>query len=245
MPTLSEPHYSNVILIGQDGKLLSTISSRKAKWYLKKKLAEEISAPAPYARAIKINFAHNQPHEVESWDLGVNDNQCVLCGCEESLTLHHIVPRVIRRYFPVEIKGHSREWCVLLCESCHTKVELKTQPIYKKNFPNYIRHGEDWKISLQVIKDKGNLEKIPTDKLNKMLADANYASIDEIPPLSAEVRRNLYAYRSNVHQKSIEEWANQFIQEHGGIEGTHQYFLNLFLSCKPKYLPGWFADLIK
>lgn len=245
MPTLSEPHYSNVILIGQDGKLLSTISSRKAKWYLKKNLAVEIPAPAPYSRALQINFTHNQPKEAESWDLGVNDNQCVICGCEDLLTLHHIVPRVVRRYFPVEIKGHSREWCVLLCEPCHTKVELITQPIYKVDFPDYVRQKDDWKVSLQVIKDKGNMEKIPVDKLKEMLASAGYSSIDDIPPLSPEDKKNLYALRSSSHQKTIEEWANKFIQDHDGIEGTQQYFLNLFLACKPQYLPEWFADLVK
>ena len=245
MAALSRPHYANVILIGHDGKHLSTISDKKAKWYLERNLAAEITAPAPYARALKLNFVNKQTNDSEVWDLAVTNNQCVICGTGKELTLHHIVPRVIRRYFPVEIKGHSREWCVLLCESCHTHVEFVSQPIYKTTFPDYKRGEKDMNIALQVIKSKGNLERIPGDKLQEMFSRSDYNTIEEIPELTSLDKQTIHVIRGETQQALIREWAENFIKEQGGIEGTQQYFLNLFLTFNPKYLPEWFADLKK
>ena len=247
MPGQSSPHYANVVLIAQDGRPLSTISHRRAKWYLKKNLAIEIPAPAPYTRALQINFTHKQQGQAEKWDLEVSDNCCVMCGTTQNMTLHHIVPRVIRRYFPFEVKSHAREWCVLLCESCHNNVEAVSQPIYKVKFPYSSPKDKHMDMALQVIKHKGNLDKIPEEKLKGMLAESSFKSIEEIPDLNPESNRGLAkelsSRRSNTQQRLIEAWANDFIQEHGGIDGTHQYFYDLFLTFKPQYLPKWFRDL--
>lgn len=242
MEVLTTPHYANVILIGQDGKHLSTISYKKARWYLSKNLATEVPAPAPYSRALQLNFTHKQKDDSEKWDLAVSDNQCVICGTTEDLTLHHIVPRVIRRHFPFEVKGHSREWCTLLCEPCHMNVEMVTQPIYKKDFPHYKQGEKDMNLALQVIKSKGNLEKIPVDKLTQMMAQSDYKNVDDIPLPNLD-KQAINLQRSNNQLALIEVWANNFIKDHGGIDGTHQYFYDLFLTFKPQYLPKWFRDL--
>ena len=247
MPTLSTPHYANVLLIGQDGKHLSTISSKKAKWYLRKNLAVEVPAPEPYARALQINFTHKQVGDAEKWDLEVSDNCCVMCGTTQELTLHHIVPRVIRRYFPFEVKSHAREWCVLLCEDCHIKVEAVSQPIYKVKFPYSSPKDEHMDMALQVIKHKGNLDKVPAEKLKRMLAESSYATAADIPDLDTDSNRSLTRFmgtrRSNIQQQLIEAWAKEFIQEHGGIDGTHQYFYDLFMTFNPQHLPKWFIEL--
>jgi hypothetical protein len=243
MAALSTPHYANVLLMGQEGKHLSTISYKKAKWYLSKNLAVEVPAPAPYSRALQITFQHKQKSESEKWDLVVSNNQCVICGTKDDLTLHHIVPRVIRRHFPFEVKGHSREWCALLCEPCHIHVELVSQPIYKKDFPEYSPGQEDMNMSLRVIKAKNNLHKIPPEKLKEMLARSSYKTIEEVPEFTPSDRREVHSQRSVVQKKLIEEWAHKFIAEKGGLDGVHRYFFDLFLTFKPKYLPDWFYEL--
>lgn len=241
MNVLSYPHYSNFLLIGKDGKHLSTISRRKANWYLDRNLASEVNAPHPYAKALMLHFDHKQKGESEMWDLAVVSNQCVVCGKTNNLTLHHIVPRVIRRHFPVEIKGHSREWCVLLCNECHNKVEEQTQPHYKIKFPYLPKPNTDF--TLKVIKNRGNIYKIPADKVKQLLSTSSFNSIAEIPDLTNEEKRNWHTRRSDLHQNLIESWGKDFIKEHGGIEGVQQYFFNLFMQCNPKYLPEWFHQL--
>ncbi len=243
MPAQAHPHYANVILIGMDGTHLSTISKRKAEWYLKRELADEIPPVAPYGRALKLKFVHKKS-STEYWDLVVNKNQCVMCGSPDGLTLHHIVPRIIRRYFPDEIKGHAREWCVLLCETCHVHVEVMSQPIYKKDFPNYVREDNDIDLSLSIIKASGNLYKIPEDRQAIMLAKSSYKTVDEVPPLTL-TKKEIGMMRSQSHERAIKEWADAFVQEHGGIAGTHRYFLNLFLSFNLKFPPVWFDELKK
>lgn len=245
MASQSTPHYANVLLMGQDGKHLSTISYKKAKWYLVKNLAVEVTPPSPYPKALQITFQHKQKAEAEKWDLNISNNQCVMCGTKEELTLHHIVPRVIRRYLPFEVKGHSREWCVLLCEPCHNHVELVSQPIYKKDFPKYSACTDDMDMSLRVIKSKCNLHRIPSQKLQQMLSLSSYKSIEEVPELTSADKRMNHSYRSVAQLRLIEEWAHKFVEEQGGVKGVHRYFFNLFLTFKPKHLPDWFDELLQ
>jgi hypothetical protein len=192
---------------------------------------------------LQITFQHKQQKESEKWDLVVSNNQCVMCGKKDELTLHHIVPRVIRRHFPLEVKGHAREWCALLCEPCHTHVELVSQPIYKKDFPEYSPSKEDMDLSLRVIKAKNNIAKIPEDKLKEMLSRSSYKTIDEVPEFTPSDRRQVHSQRSVTQRKLITEWAHKFIEDKGGIDGVHRYFFDLFLTFNPKHLPDWFYEL--
>lgn len=238
--------YSNVLILGKEGEYLSTVSDRKANWYLKKDLANEVEPPAPYPRAIRLKFNHAAVKPPDKWDLHIGIDYCVLCGTPHMLSLHHIVPRVIRRTYPVEYKNHSREWCVLLCLDCHRKVEDETQPIYQKNIPSFKVHRGETNSTLQFVKHNGTINKIPPDRLQRLFDLSDYKTIDEIPPYRGiATKRQNWKRRSEAHQKEIQQWAETFIQEHGGIEGTNQYFLDLFLKFNPKYLPSWFEELIK
>lgn len=235
---LKSKYYSNVVILSRNGLPLSTVSTKKAKWYLLRNLASEvIPPPAPYPRAIQLNFAHKAESDPSPCDLLVSEDKCVMCGATTMLSLHHVVPHVIRRHFPPEHKDHAREWCVLLCTKCHQFVEEVTQPLYKKQFPQQKKNKDNINFSLQVIKAKGNIRKIPREKLNMFLNQSDYKSVDDIPDRQTISRKEHHQILSNTHLKSIEVWANDFIVKHGGIEGVKKYFSEIFLSLNPKYVP--------
>lgn len=242
---LSRKFYSNVLIVSKDGIPLSTVSDHKADWYLKRTLAQEISAPHPFPRAIQLNFVHQAEADPKAWDLHIGEDQCVMCGSPSKLSLHHIVPYVIRKHFPVEHKKHSREWCVLLCIECHTKVENYIQPIYKTEFPYGGKRPRNTNLTLRLVKKTGQIESIPPERLQLMLSRSDYKSVAEIPEYTSTGRNEHFANVSRLHQEALKTWALKFIDDHGGIDGTNQYFLELFMKSKPAYLPSWFSALFR
>jgi hypothetical protein len=240
------PHYSNILLLSRDGEPLSTISEKRYKWYLKKKLAIEVESPSieghTFEHAIQLTFEHNSFDDDSHHHITVSHNQCVICGKNEELSLHHVIPYVIRRHFPDKDKEHSREWCVLLCIECHNIVEELTQPIYKKNFPETNEY-KNYNISLQQLKHEGKIERVKPERLEKMLAQSDYKTIENIPPYLPENRIAFHKSLSNVMQSAIEVWANKFIEEKGGVEGVKSYFRDMFMSLQPKSLPKGYLEI--
>jgi len=56
--------------------------------------------------------------------------ECYLCSSEESLTIHHIVPKMFRNYFFTF--GHSSYLkcpTVVLCEDCHNDYEVEADAV--------------------------------------------------------------------------------------------------------------------
>lgn len=211
--------YSNIIIVTNDDKLLATISQRKANWYIRKGLATEmVPPPEGYPRAIKLTFEANVHRTPKQFEINVNANKCVICGKEDSLTRHHVIPYVIRKHFPLSQKQYSRQWCVLLCVDCHHNVEELTQPLYKQSFPSGKKFSNS-NLTLQMIKFKGHLNKLSPDKLSVLLELSDYKTVEEIPLFRKKNRTQSQRERSRHHFLEIKRWAKQFIKDHGGLRG--------------------------
>lgn len=236
--------YSNIIIVNCKGNLLATISKRKADWYIKRKLAKEMVPPPPgYPRAIKLNFEADVERNPKPFEINVNENKCVICGKENELTRHHVIPWVIRRYFPLKHKNYSRQWCVLLCVDCHEEVEMLTQPLYKSDFPKGVAARKNTDLTLQMIKDKGHLDKLSPDKLSILLERSTYKTVAEIPPYRTKNKAASRYSLKTLHEIEIKKWALKFIKDHDGIKGVKDYFRGIFLTMKPKFLPSGYLDL--
>lgn len=240
--TLTRPHYSNIVMLNVDATPLATISAQRAAWYLKKDLASEVEPPLKYKRAIQLKFNNNIKQGI-AHDLTVCEDKCVICASEESLTLHHCIPYVIRRHFPLKHKQHSRIWCVLLCSTCHVTVEEVTQPLYKMDFPEKGKFKRNRNSTLQAIKSRGHLNKLSPEKLALLLSDSDYKTVDDIPPIQVNQRLDLARIISKSHQDSIKEWAINFIKDNGGVEGTKKFFREIFLKMSPKFLPKGYLEI--
>ena len=238
-------HYTNAIVLSMEGNSICTMDGKRVKWYLARNLAKEVSPPYGYPRAIQLNFKPKMERKPQAYDITIIENQCVICGLGENLTLHHVVPHVIRKLFPVHEKEHSRQWCILLCLDCHKKVELITQPLYKKDYPNGVFLAkEKSSYTLRYLKSINMLDRLEPDKYARMMAEIGYKTEADIPsPATKEEKTALDGIQSKLHQKAITVWGHKFIEDHGGIPGTKTYFRELFLACKPIYIPEGYLDL--
>ena len=117
--------YGNCQVLSPDGILMFRCENKKANWYLNRNLAT-IEKEDPLT--IKLNFEptglgnHNK-----NYGLNEMENICVVCGIDEFLTRHHVVPHCYRRYFPIERKSHSFHDVVPLCVNCHEEYEKWAQ----------------------------------------------------------------------------------------------------------------------
>lgn len=113
--------YGNCQVLSPEGYLMFRCEDKKVNWYLKRNLAQVINNEP---LTIKLNFQpkghgnHNKPY-----GLSEMANMCVVCGTEEFLTRHHVVPICYRRFFPVEKKSHNFHDVLSLCVDCHENYE--------------------------------------------------------------------------------------------------------------------------
>ena len=113
--------YGNVHFQGPSGETMFHGDNEKALWYLNRNLVEVISRDPP---VLRFTFSPGGPgHVGDEYYLTSKANRCVVCGAEEGLNRHHVVPSVYRRHLPPEVKDHSHHDVLLMCLSCHEKYE--------------------------------------------------------------------------------------------------------------------------
>lgn len=95
-------------------------SYRKAIWYVKRNLAV-ILEDTPHL-TVQLTFVP-QGLGGHSFYCHIKENLCAVCGADEDLSRHHIVPYCFRRHLPDDYKSHVAFDVLPLCEACHNKYE--------------------------------------------------------------------------------------------------------------------------
>lgn len=247
LPSLkSKEYYSNVLLIAPDGTKLATVGHDRAEWYLSRNLATEITPESPYARVIQLKF---EPKGKPQSDRGLHtkETKCVVCGATEHLTLHHVVPRLIRRNFPTEDATRQHLWCLLLCEEHHLQVEALYAPYLTKSArfkalqkETRAPHSPNYRLralkALHNLTKQGilsRLEQSHPERIQILLTEAGLKKLPSLEELESLAAPTPAAKDSTLSRT----FADEFIREHGGVEKVKELFRNLFLQMKPKYLP--------
>lgn len=144
--SMKSPMYDNVYMLGpgDDGGVMCTISLKKARWYVKKGIANW-ATPEENAKAAVTTTAssYEEPpkcirllfepkggnrHEVDTSPENVylrtaKKNACVSCGSDDLHMRHYIVPYSYRTLLPDEYKTHMSHDIVIMCPDCHVRCE--------------------------------------------------------------------------------------------------------------------------
>lgn len=114
--------YGNCVVKSGDLTMFRCDADRM-NWYLEKGLAKLESSDPP---VIQLTFKPKGPgHSGDAYFLQEFKNRCVVCGVDDGLSHHHIVPYCYRRHFPRE-SYESGRWfydVLLLCVRCHDRYE--------------------------------------------------------------------------------------------------------------------------
>lgn len=121
--------YQNYLFLHPDGTEMFRCSFQLASWYLKKNLAVQVSEDT-YQLLFEPKGkgrGKDNPFYLEKLK-----NICVVCGSEDHLSRHHIVPYCYRRYFPLELKNKDNYDVLMVCIDCHEKYELSGWELKKQ-----------------------------------------------------------------------------------------------------------------
>jgi hypothetical protein len=131
-------YYSNILMVSEKLAPLTTIAEKRATWYISRDLAEylpdeEAKAKFPgYGKVVRLKFKPKLEDQQDPFYQQIIETRCVVCGERKGLSLHHVVPSVIRKHLPDEDKRHSHGWCVLLCEKHHTQADKLAQELHEQ-----------------------------------------------------------------------------------------------------------------
>jgi len=127
--TLKRPQYENCEVLSPEGQLMFRCCRKKAVWYLDKKLGTKV---VDEPLTVQLTFVpKGVGHVNDPYFLQKMENRCVVCGSEESLTRHHIVPYCYRKFFPLHLKNHRSYDVMALCIPCHRSYEEHALEIKK------------------------------------------------------------------------------------------------------------------
>ena len=128
---MKKPMYDNIIMKCPRGDILSTISLKKANWYIRKNLAEWEAADE---KSIRLLFEPNTKRAINTeqarlvtYNQSIKKNCCVACGCDQNYRRHYIVPYAYRARFPPRFKTHMPHDVVILCPTCHIQAQAAAQ----------------------------------------------------------------------------------------------------------------------
>jgi hypothetical protein len=111
------------------GLIMFRCDQPRMKWYLESGLAELVQQDPP---AIRLTFTPRGPgHLQDPYFLQDFKNRCVVCGSEENLSHHHVVPYAYRRHFSRESYRYGR-WMydvLLNCLGCHERYEKQANEL--------------------------------------------------------------------------------------------------------------------
>lgn len=124
---MSELMYSNCRLLAKDGELLSYIGRRRLEWYLKKGLAVSRGP-----NEIQLLFEHRGKDTQPKLYTEIRKNMCVVCGGDQNLTKHHIVPYSFKKHFPMKYKNRTSFDVAVLCTDCHESYERHADKFKKE-----------------------------------------------------------------------------------------------------------------
>lgn len=181
-PGIKGEYYSNILMMSRENKPLTTIGEKRAEWYLKKGLGEEVTEPAvltmfpSFSRIIRLKFKAKMEERTDPFYLQVQETKCVVCGSRDNLSLHHVVPSVIRQHFSEEDKNHAHSWCVLLCHEHHhhadqvaLEVHDESKKKLEKDIVDYIKAARD-KWGQEFIANAGGADKLKELYREKFMA---------------------------------------------------------------------------
>ena len=254
------PIYDNCRMYSQEKVHLANCSTKRMKWYLKRKLAVSISVNE-FVLLFDPNGAGNAqdvPYMLEK-----RENRCVVCGAIENLSRHHVVPRCYRTHFPEEYKDRNDFDILCLCIDCHEEYEKKAQMGLHKLLVNTFCNVK--LIVNEVKQDKENVRKaarallrhnetIPEDHRKKLLGTLSdyfgkQVTLENLEELAeSEGLLGTKQIRSkNYVGKSPKEVLDGFLKEHNNLFEFIVMWRKHFLEkTNPKFLSSnWLENYNK
>jgi hypothetical protein len=237
-------------------EILSTISVKKANWYIGKNLATWKDSDET---KIKLLFApKGKPSGTNVYTTSQKQNICVSCGEDKHHMRHYVVPYCYRTLLPEKYKTHMPHDIVIMCPECHLVCEQATQKLQKqmeaplRKDPetafSAIPNSELYHVRSCALALHRNANRLPPAKLQeyKALVRAHY-NLGEDEDLTAELIQSaskIESHEPNPKYIPGPELVAETLTSDEAIADFIRDWRDHFLATmQPRYLPkGWSVD---
>lgn len=241
--TLKSPQYGNCEVLSPDGQLMFRCCKKKAFWYLDRNLGKKLSDDP---LTVQLTFIpKGVGHVDDPYFLQKMVNRCVVCGNEESLTRHHIVPYCYRKFFPLDLKNHRSYDVIALCVPCHHSYEEYAMNLKKTLAAQYSApiSGTGVKYDKELARARGAAyaflnHDIPPERQTELLGRVKNYLQKEVTDadLHELVDKDPYDFGNYTHHGKIV--MEQIKDIENFVRSWRQHFLNTMF---PKFLPSFWT----
>jgi hypothetical protein len=240
--SLKTPQYENCEVLSPEGQLMFRCCRKKALWYLDRNLGKKIIDDP---LTVQLTFVpKGAGHIDDPYFLQKMENRCVVCGSEEFLTRHHIVPYCYRKFFPDQLKNHRSYDVMALCIPCHRSYEehaLELKEILANQHSAPIS-GTGIKYDKELARARGaaaalltNRHKMPPERQEELLSRVKTYLKKEITDVDMQelVDKDPYDFGNYTHHGKI------VIEQITDIEVFVQEWRQHFIyKMQPQFLPS-------
>lgn len=186
--------YESYSMHSPAGDFMCYCNKKKAQWYINKNLAvwkndktfQLIFEPNGKGKS-------NNPYYTQEIK-----NRCVVCGSENELNKHHVVPYVFRSRLSLELKESNHHDVLATCINCHEYYEEKAN-LLKKEIANELDISMTSGMSVEQIKNRkilsamsllekiqnGEVTGVPVERVSFLKEKASQDLVEDISPKGA------------------------------------------------------------
>lgn len=229
--------YDNCQMLSPEGELMCVVSSKRMNWYVSRGLAEVVSEDPP---TFMLNFKPAGVGSVPGGPL-MRRNICVVCGCSDNLTKHHVVPKCYVKHFPRKYKDRNSKDILVLCRGHHSEYEEKAYSMRQElavefGAPVEDREDVDFAMaakSLNALSSYGH--KIPQERVDRL-----NGRVDRYLKKTGMTRSDLAAYSS--FKESHAEKVVAAIGPGGIGDFADRWRRHFVDTMRPRHLPDDWKD---
>lgn len=242
--------YDNCNMLTPEGAHMAYVPFKRMQWYLDRNLAEKIDDTT-----FRLTFEPKGKGNYGDESHQSRENRCVICGTEEGLTLHHIVPRCYRKFFPLEYKDRNCFDVVCVCHECHDKYE-QIATLKKNNMSRHYGVHPGMERTEEQIKAGNCLsligallrhsERMPAERIAQIEQELSVlleedVSIEKIQSIADKHTERLKEVFGAVEDDHSERTLRAFLDDGHEIFDFIMFWREHFVeNAKPKYLDeGW------
>lgn len=227
--------YESYSMYGPTENFMCYCNKKRANWYVNKNLATWIDD-----KRFKLNFEPNgQGKSNIPFYTELIENICVVCGSDNKLNKHHVVPYVFRSRFPIEYKESNHHDILATCTDCHEFYEEKANILKKKMCDKL-----NIKMNYGMTKEQINNKKIISAR--ELIEKIDNKEITNIPQDRINYLRNL-ASEEILEENSIKGaiWADKIIEDvllnDKLFDFMKEWRLHFVETMNPKFLPKYWS----
>lgn len=192
-----------------DGDLMFINNEHKANWYLKRKIVKIIGEK-------EVQFLHEPKVKKRPFDAFLSspiEKICVVCGVDDELQKHHVVPTLYRQFMPEAYKSNNHHDVVIICTDHHE--------YYERTYSNFFRDelAELYNVPTvnELINNKTQIyknHKLIINKANSLLKFNANMDMPKIMKLSFEIKNNSPVLRYHTDDILTESELKKVIRYH-------------------------------